>query len=133
MPIVTLCTNLSGELAATINTPNFRTEFINLLADTLQKPAGGVALIVYSGSELCQLGVDAQKPVVILTVSRGNLPIKFQNVFSIFDFIIFVLIRIRVDPRPRKSEIPQPSLPVLPIPLPSKIFSAKIPPRRGQP
>lgn len=66
--------NLSGELAAIMNTPNFRSQFIHLLADTLQKPVGGIALIVHSGNELCQLGVDATKSVIILNIKAiGHL------------------------------------------------------------
>jgi ABC-type metal ion transport system substrate-binding protein len=68
MPIIKLHTNLSEEIAASKIDSNFRAALIKLMADSLQKPVEGVALIVYSGKNACQLGLDESKMSVFMEV-----------------------------------------------------------------
>lgn len=100
MKIATLWTNLSDKLAATFYTSEFRKQFITLLADSLQRPVDACAVIVHAGDDLCQLGLDARKPAIILNVScaiiffswhQFNTDRSAQKSCETLDFINIVL------------------------------------------
>jgi len=85
MPIVTIWTNLTENEGAKFDGET-RKAFIQMLADSLQKPAEGCALIVHQGQGQCQMGLDENVPCILLNVILFYLSHlskkKFENDLS---------------------------------------------------